>query len=193
MPVYLASNWWALVLRGAAAILFGIVALAFPPSAVTVLVLLFGVYALVDGVFNLVAALRNRGGESHWGALLFEGIVGIVCGLVAFFWPGLTAVALTLLIGVWSLLTGALEIAAAVKLRKILEHEWLLGFSGVLSVVFGIILFVWPGAGMVVIAMWIGAYAIVFGALLVALGIKLRSWARSLQGETPTHAIPRHA
>ena len=186
----LASNWWALALRGAAAIVFGLIALISPPSAVAALVFLFGVYAVVDGVFNLIAAARAHGGE-RWGSLALEGMVSLICGLLAIFWPGITALALVMLIGAWSVITGIAEIAAAVRLRKHIQHEWLLGLSGVLSIVFGILLFVAPVVGLVVLAVWIGAYAIVFGALLVGLGFRLRAFSRELAQQSP--AVPGHA
>jgi uncharacterized membrane protein HdeD (DUF308 family) len=190
MTLHLASGWWSLVLRGAAAIILGLVALIFPPTAVAALVALFGAYALVDGVVNLVAALRApRGGP--WGWLAFEGVVSVACGLLTLFWPGVTALALVLVIGFWSVFTGIAEIVAAVLLRKQIEHEWLLGLSGLLSVAFGVLLFLAPAVGLVVIALWMAAYALVFGAVLVALGLKLRAWGRALEGEgieSPRHA-----
>jgi uncharacterized membrane protein HdeD (DUF308 family) len=186
----LASNWWALALRGAAAIVFGLIALISPPSALAALVFLFGVYAVVDGVLNLISAARAHGGE-RWGSLALEGMVSLICGLLAIFWPGITALALVMLIGAWSVITGIAEIAAAVRLRKHIQHEWLLGLSGVLSIVFGILLFVAPVVGLVVLAVWIGAYAIVFGALLVGLGFRLRAFSRTLEQQSP--AVPGHA
>jgi uncharacterized membrane protein HdeD (DUF308 family) len=177
MAMNLASHWWVLVLRGVAAVVFGVLALLYPPGAIAALVVLFGAYAIVDGIFNIVAAVRTPRGGERWGWLLFEGIISVVAGLVTLFWPGPTALALVLLIGAWSLVTGIAEIAAAIRLRKTIEGEWLLGLSGVLSIAFGILVFIAPGAGAVAIAIWIGAYAIAFGALLIALGVKLRSWA----------------
>ena len=190
MALILASNWWALVVRGIAAIVFGIAALIFPPGAVAVFVLLFAAYAVVDGIFNLVAAFRGARQGERWGSLAFEGLVSLICGVLAFVWPGLTALAFVLLIAAWSVVTGVAELAAAIALRKQIEHEWLLGLLGALSIVFGILLVIAPGPGLVVIAIWIGAYALVFGALLVALGLKLRSWAKQLEQHGP--AIPQH-
>ena len=177
MAMNLANHWWALVLRGVAAVIFGVLALLYPPGAIAALVVLFGAYALVDGIFNIVAAVRTPRGGQRWGWLLFEGIVSVIAGLVTLFWPGPTALALILLIGSWSIVTGIAEIAAAIRLRKQIQGEWLLALSGVLSVAFGALIFVAPAAGAVAIAIWIGAYAIVFGALLIGLGVRLRSWA----------------
>ena len=192
MAADLASNWWAVVIRGVAAILFGILTFVFPPAAVASLVLLFGAWALVDGVFNLVAAFRAPKEGKRWGSLALEGIVGILAGLVAFFFTGLTAIALVMLVASWSLVTGILEIVAAIRLRKQIEHEWFLGLMGLLSVLFGIALFLAPAMGAIVLALWIGGYAIAFGALLVALGIKLRSWSRQ-PGQTQGQPTVAHA
>lgn len=170
----LAKNWWALVLRGVAGIVFGILAFVMPVVTLAALVLLFGAYALVDGIFNIVAAATGGRGARPWWALLLAGLAGIGAGLVTFFMPGLTALALAYLIGIWAIVTGVLEIVAAVRLRKEIRNEWLLGLSGVLAVAFGALLLFAPGAGALAMVLWIGAYALVYGALLVFLGFRLR-------------------
>jgi uncharacterized membrane protein HdeD (DUF308 family) len=194
MALTLARNWWALALRGAAAIIFGIIALFWPPAAVAALVAVFGAYALVDGIFNLVAAVRAGREGQRWGVLVFEGIVSVLVGVLTLFYPGVTALALVLFVGAWSLVTGVAEIVAAIKLRRFIEGEWLLALSGILSVAFGILLFISPMIGAIAIAIWIGAYAVVFGALLVGLALRLRSWAAHQQ-EThiPAGPVPRPA
>jgi uncharacterized membrane protein HdeD (DUF308 family) len=191
----LAENWWALVLRGVAGVLFGIVALVWPPGAVTALVLLFGAYALVDGIFNLIAAFRAPREGKRWGWLAFSGVIGVATGLIAFFFPSITALALVLLVAAWSLVTGIAEIVVAVRLRREMKHEWLLGLSGLLSVAFAVLLFLMPAVGAIALAIWIGAYALVFGGLLIALGIRLRSWSRSHRagGGVSGAAVPRPA
>ena len=192
----LAQNWWALVIRGAAGVLFGIAALVWPPAAVAALVLLFGAYALVDGIFNIVAAVRAPAQGRRWGWLMFSGVIGIATGLIAFFFPGITALALVLLVASWSIVTGLAEIVAAIRLRKLIRHEWLLILSGLLSVAFGVLLFLVPAAGAVALAIWIGAFMLVFGALLIAFGVRLRSWGRtnrSSQTGMPGAAVPRPA
>ena len=188
----LAQNWWALALRGAAAILFGLVALFWPPGAIAALVAVFGAYALVDGIFNLVGAVRAGRAGQRWGALVFEGVVSILVGFITLFWPRLTALALVLWVAAWSLVTGVAEIVAAIRLRKQIEGEWLLVLSGILSVAFGILLFISPLVGAIAIAIWIGAYSLVFGALLVGLSLRLRSWA-STQSHLPAGGVPRTA
>ncbi len=170
----LARNWWAIALRGVAAIIFGILAFVLPGITLAALVLLFGAYAFVDGVFSLVAAVRGRGGDEPWWALVIEGLAGIAAGLITFFLPGLTALTLLYVIAAWSLVTGVLEIVAAVRLRKTITNEWWLVASGVLSVAFGVLLALFPGPGALALVLWIGAYAVVFGALLVGLAFRLR-------------------
>jgi uncharacterized membrane protein HdeD (DUF308 family) len=192
----LARNWWALVLRGVAGVLFGIGALIWPPAAFAALVLLFGAYAFVDGIFNIVAAVRAPKEGRRWGWLLFSGLIGIAAGLVTFFFPGLTALSLVLLVASWSIVTGIAEIVAAIRLRKEIRHEWLWILSGLLSVVFGVLLFLVPATGAVVLAIWIGAYMLVFGALLIGFGLHLRSWGRSnqpSQTQVPGGMAPRPA
>jgi uncharacterized membrane protein HdeD (DUF308 family) len=175
----LARNWWAVLLRGIAGILFGIATFFAPGISFAALVLLFGAYAFVDGVLALVSALRNRATDERWWVLLLEGVTGVIAGVVTFAWPGITALALLYLIAAWALITGALEVAAAIRLRKVIDHEWLLVLSGIASIGFGILLAMFPGPGALAVVLWIGAYALVFGALLVALGFRLRSWERS--------------
>ena len=173
-PDVLARHWWAVALRGAAAIIFGILAFAMPGVTLAVLVLLFGAYALVDGVFNIIAAVSGRGGERSWWWLLIEGLVSVAAGLVAFFMPRLTALTLVYVIAAWAIITGVLEIAAAIRLRKTISNEWWLVLSGVLSIVFGGVITAFPGAGALALVFWIGAYALVFGVMLLALAFRLR-------------------
>jgi uncharacterized membrane protein HdeD (DUF308 family) len=173
MVTTLAQNWWTLVLRGIAAIIFGILAYLWPGITFTVLVLFFGAYALWDGVFALIGAFRTEG-ERRW-SLVLEGVVGIAAGLVTFFWTGAASLALLLVIGAWAIVTGIFEIVSAIRLRKEIEGEWLLLISGVLSVLFGIALAIWPAAGLVAVTWMVGAYAMVFGFLLTILGFRLRN------------------
>ena len=157
----LARKWWAVALRGMAAIVFGILALLMPGITLWALVLLFGSYALVDGVFSVIAALRGRDDEEPWWVLLLHGLVSIAAGIVTFVMPGLSALALVYVIAAWAVVTSVLEIAAAVRLRKRITGEWWLALSGILSVVFGVVLMIAPGAGALALVLWIGAFAIV--------------------------------
>jgi uncharacterized membrane protein HdeD (DUF308 family) len=171
MPI-LARSWWSLVFRGIVAILFGIAVFAAPGVTFRVVVLLFGAFVLLSGLTSLIAMF----GAEHWGALFIEGIVGVAAGLAALFWPGITAVALVYIIAFWALITGAVEIAAAIRLRKVVEGEWLLMLAGILSVLVGILFIASPGIGALTIAMWIGVFAVLYGITLISLGFRLRSW-----------------
>ena len=170
----LARNWWALVLRGVAGIVFGILAFLMPLGTLAALVMLFGAYALVDGVFSIIAAASGRTGARSWWALLLTGLIGIAAGLVTFFMPGLTALTLAYVIGAWAIVSGVLHIVTAIRLRKVIENEWWLALSGALAVVFGVFMLRAPAAGALAVVLWIGAFAFVYGVVLVALGITLR-------------------
>jgi uncharacterized membrane protein HdeD (DUF308 family) len=172
----LAGNWWALLVRGIVAVLFGLVALFWPGLTLWVLILFFGAYALVDGIFAIVAGIRGTGGR-RW--LLFaEGALGVLAGLVAFFWPGMTALVLLYVIAFWAILTGIFEIVMAISLRREIENEWLMALGGVLSVIFGLILAVLPGVGLLSLVWLVGIYAIVFGVSLIVLGFRVRGHRR---------------
>lgn len=175
MLATLAQNWWAIVLRGVCAVIFGVFAFVWPGITLTALVLLYGAYALVEGVLAVVSAVaRRRPGGFPWG-LLVAGLAGIGAGIVTFLWPGVTALVLLYFIAVWAIVRGVFEIIAAVQLRQEIENEWLLGLSGLLSVVLGFFLVMAPGAGILAVLWWVGATAIVFGVLTIALGFRLRA------------------
>jgi uncharacterized membrane protein HdeD (DUF308 family) len=185
----LAKNWWLVALRGIAAILFGVLAAIVPGLTLALLVMLFGAYALIEGGFNVVAAVRGATGGRAWWALLLEGLVSLAAGVVAFVMPGLTALALVYLIAAWAIVTGILEIAVAVRLRKHITGEWWLALSGVLSIAFGVLVSLFPGAGALAMVLWIGAYSIIFGILLLAVAFKLRSVRGEVRGTgTVAHA-----
>jgi len=169
----LARRWWALALRGVIAVLFGLLTFFIPGITLISLVLLFGLYAILDGIFDIVSAMKAPG--HHW-PLLVEGIVGIVAGLVTFMWPAITAMVLVYLIAFWAILTGLLEIVAGIRLREVIANEMLLILMGVISTLFGILIIIFPGAGALAIIIWIGAYAVVFGIILIVLAFRLRSF-----------------
>jgi uncharacterized membrane protein HdeD (DUF308 family) len=171
-----AARWWSPVIRGIAAILFGILSLAVPGASLGVLVLLWGVYAIVDGGVNIALAVQRGQAGGRWGWFLFEGLVSIAAGVLTFAWPQITAVVLLFVIAVWAIATGIAEVAAAITLRGVLGSEWLLGLGGVLSIAFGALLFARPAAGALAVVGAIGIYAIMFGALLVGLGVRLHRW-----------------
>jgi uncharacterized membrane protein HdeD (DUF308 family) len=169
----LARNWWAVALRGVVAILFGLFALLAPGPTLISLALLFGAYLLVDGIFGIVAAVRAANRSERWGLLLAEGVVNLVMGVVALVFPVSAVVAFVLVTAAWALLTGGLMVAAAFRLSA--EHgRWWLVLGGVASVIFGVLLLLSPLVGAVVLAWWLGAYALVFGAMLLGLAFKLK-------------------
>jgi uncharacterized membrane protein HdeD (DUF308 family) len=174
MLTQLSRNWWLIALRGVAAILFGILAIVWPGVTLTFLVLLFGAYALVDGLLTVFAALTNQAGERRWWVLL-EGLVGIAAAVLTFLWPGATAFSLLYLIAAWAILTGVLEILAAIELRREISNEWFLILSGIASVIFGVLVILFPGAGALSVIWLMAAYAVVFGALLVVLSLRVKS------------------
>jgi uncharacterized membrane protein HdeD (DUF308 family) len=179
----LAENWWAIALRGVVSILFGVLTLALPTLSLAAFILIFGAYALVEGIFNLIAAVRGGDASRRRWVLVLEGLVSIGAGIVAMVMPGLTALVLAYVIAGWALVTGALEIAAAVRLREEMRGEWALALSGVLSLIFGVLMAAAPAAGALALVLWIGAYAVVFGVLLLALAFRLRRWRR--EGRVP--------
>ena len=181
----IARNWWSLVIRGVAGILLGVITIIAPEITFHALVLLFGAYALIDGVTGFAGAWRAARARDRWGALLLQGIAGIVAAAVTILWPGITALALVLVIAAWAIVTGVLQTIAAIRLRRHISGEWLLVLGGILSVAFGALITIAPLAGALVIAIWVGAYALVFGALLIGLGFKLRSWNRGFDGRSP--------
>jgi uncharacterized membrane protein HdeD (DUF308 family) len=173
----LAGNWWALLVRGLAAVLFGLAALFWPGLTLLVLVTFFGAYALVDGIFALVAGLRGSEARRRW-LLLAEGVLGVLAGLITFFWPGITALVLLYIIAFWAIFTGILEVMIAISLRREIENEWLMALSGVLSILFGLALAVLPGVGLLSLVWLMGVYALVFGIALVVLGFRVRGHRR---------------
>ena len=161
-------------MRGLIAVLFGILTFIYPGISLTALVYLFGAYALVDGLFTIISAFNAPKGYRHWWVLLLGGVLGTIAGVLSFILPGITALVLLYLIAAWAIVTGIFEIAAAIRLRKEITGEWLLALGGVLSVLFGILLIAFPSTGALAVLWLIGAYAIVFGVLLIVLGFRLR-------------------
>jgi uncharacterized membrane protein HdeD (DUF308 family) len=171
----LRRNWWLLALRGLAAVIFGVLAFVWPGITLLTLIWLFGAFALVNGILSLVLATKAPKGYPRFGSLILGGLLGILAGLLTFVMPGITALGLLILIAAWALITGILEIVAAIKLRKTITGEWMLILAGLASVAFGILLILQPAAGALVMVLWIGAYALVFGILLFVLAFKMRS------------------
>jgi len=173
----LAENWWLLLLRGVASIIFGVLAFIWPGLTLVALIFLWGAYAIIDGGIALWAAISGRGAEiaPRWW-LAIVGVVGLLAGLVAFASPGLTALVLLMFIACWAILIGAMEIWGAVQLRKEIEGEWWLILSGVLSIAFGILLIARPGSGALALVWVIGSFAILHGGMLIALAFRLKQF-----------------
>ena len=188
----LADSWWAVGLRGLLGIVFGLICLLTPGIAVGVFVILFAAYMLVDGVFAIISGIRAARSGERWGLLILEGIVDIAAGVVAFLWPLITLVALTWLIAIWAIVSGALMLAAAFTLN--IDHgRWWLALGGIASVIFGILLVIEPLVGAVVLTMWIGAYALVFGVVLLILAFQLHSRKEERERKTPASASAKKA
>jgi len=171
----LADYWWLLLLRGLAAVAFGVIAFVWPGPTLAALTLLWGIYALADGIFALWAALAARGGDTGtrwWLALV--GVAGILAGLIAFFYTGMTALVLLMFIAAWAIIIGVFQIWGAFELRKVLDDAWLLGLNGVLAIAFGVLVVARPGAGALAVVWMIGWFAVVFGILNIAAAIRVK-------------------
>jgi uncharacterized membrane protein HdeD (DUF308 family) len=187
MSEVLAESWWAVGLRGILGILFGLICLLTPGLAVEVFVILFAAYMLVDGVFAIAAGVKAARNGERWGLLILEGIVDLAAGLVAVLWPAITLVALVWLIAIWAVVTGALMLAGAFSLN--LDHgRWWLALGGIASIIFGILLVIEPLIGAVVLTLWIGAYALVFGIFLLILAFQLHSKQEERARKAPAGA-----
>jgi uncharacterized membrane protein HdeD (DUF308 family) len=174
----LSGLWWAIALRAAAAILLGVIAIFMPGPTLAAIVIVFGIYAIVDGILAIIAAVRGFRRKERWWPMLLEGLVGIVAGAIAIFLPGIGALALTYLVAAWALATGAFEIAAAIRLRKVMTGEWLLLIAGVLSIVLAVFVALFPGTGALLLVWWLGAYAFAYGVVSLVLALRVRSWTR---------------
>jgi uncharacterized membrane protein HdeD (DUF308 family) len=170
----LTRHWWVLALRGLAGVLFGLLTFLWPGITLLTLVMLFGAWALVNGIFSFILAAKAPKGFPNFGSLIFAGIFGILAGLITFFWPGISALGLLIVIASWAIVNGVVEIYYAIKLRKEIKGEWLLILAGILSVIFGILLFLNPLAGALVLVLWIGGFAVAFGILLIILAFKMK-------------------
>ncbi len=169
----LADNWWAVALRGLVAIVFGIIAFAMPGAAMLALVLIFGAYSIADGILSIVLAVRGARKHERWGLLLVNGLLGILIGVIAATWPGITVLAFVFMVGAWALLSGGLMFVAALRM-KISHGRWWLVFGAIISMLYGLLLFASPLIGALVLTWWVGAYALVFGVILIVLAFRLR-------------------
>jgi uncharacterized membrane protein HdeD (DUF308 family) len=178
----LARRWWMITVRGALAVAFGLVAIAWPGITVLALVLLWGAYALIDGITSVGLAVSDRSAPNDhrlmYGLL---GLLGIGAGVISFLWPGATAVVLLVIIACWAIFAGVLQIGAAIRMRKVIDNEWFLALSGAVCVILGILLIVQPATGAIGLVIAIATFAIVWGVSLILFGLRLRKIAQSLQ------------
>jgi len=179
MLTVLADQWWLLMFRAVAAVLFGILALVWPALTLAALLILFGAYALVDGIATLTMAIPSKG-LPGFGSLLFEGLTGIAAGILTFLYPGLTAIALLVVIAAWAIMTGIAAIATAMALRKEITGEWPLPFVGILSIVLGFLLILRPGQGAVAVVWVIALYALLAGFIQMVLAFRMRQLAHEM-------------
>lgn len=178
------SVWWLVLLRGVLAILFGLVALFTPGTALLAIVFVFGAYAILDGITAIVAGIRHRGAESHWVWHLVQGVVSVIAGVVAFAWPGVTVLALLFVIAFWSIVNGIAEIMESFAMRKRGSGTW--GWmlaAGIVSVLFGIVLVIQPGAALITLLWFVGAYAVIFGVIIVVWAFRLRGAVRTVSDD----------
>jgi uncharacterized membrane protein HdeD (DUF308 family) len=182
----LARSWWMLAVLGVIAMLFAVLALMWPGLTLLSLVALFAAYALSGGIMWIIGAIRHRESGEDWWLVLLLGLVSIGAGLIAVFHPELTALVLVLVMGANALITGVLEIVAAIRLRKEIQGEWLMILTGIISIAFGVFVFLFPGAGALALVWLISRYAAFTGALLLALAFRARVWGMTGQPETPS-------
>src|SRR4029453_9423026 len=188
----LAERWWVVGLRGIFGIIFGLICLLVPAAAILGVLLLFSAYMLVDGGLAIYSGIKAAQNGERWGLLILEGVVDIAAGVVAFLWPLITLVALTWLIAIWAIVSGALMLGAAFTLN--IDHgRWWLALGGIASVIFGILLVIEPLVGAVVLTMWIGAYALVFGVVLLILAFQLHSRKEARERKAPASAAAKKA
>jgi uncharacterized membrane protein HdeD (DUF308 family) len=179
MPIvlpYIARNWWLVLLRGVCAVLFGILAFAWPGITLAALIIAFGAWAIIDGVSAIAAGISGSTDGRRWWQMIAVGVLSLAAGILTFAWPGVTAVALLAVIAAWLIIRGVMEIVAAIRLRAVISHEWLLILAGLCSVVVGVAIVVRPRVGALAVIWLIGAEAIVFGILLITLAFGLRSF-----------------
>ena len=174
------GKWWIGLLRGIAAIIFGTLALSLPGITLEVLILFLAVFLLVDGAFNVFASLSHYKDTKYWWLLLLEGIVSAIIGIITLIWPQITAIALLFLVVFWAMVNGFFRILAALQLRKYTKGEWFLIFSGIFSLIFGMLLLIWPDKGLLVLIWMLGFYSFIFGILLISFAFKARKLQNNL-------------
>jgi len=175
----LAENWWLLLLRGLASIAFGVIAFLWPDITLVALTYLFGIYAIVDGVAAIWAAFNLPGAAGPRWWLGLSGVVSILAGIVAFVYTGITALVLLVFIAVWAIIIGVLQLYAATQLWKVIDNDWWLILSGLLSIVFGAVLIAWPSTGALALIWTIAWFAVFFGCMFIGLAFELKKFKRT--------------
>jgi uncharacterized membrane protein HdeD (DUF308 family) len=170
----LAQNWWVVALRGVLAIIFGVIAVFWPGITLLSLVLLFSAYMLVDGVLAIISAVRSTGRGGRWLLLVIEGLLRVGAGVLAFLWPAITVFVFVIILAAWSIVSGSIMVAVALRMNRAYGRGWM-GIGGLLSALLGILLIIAPPVGALILTVWIGIYAIVFGIVLLALSFRLRA------------------
>lgn len=191
----LGDNWWLLLLQGVASIIFGILAIVWPGSALAVLIILLGWFVLINGILAIVSALGSATGGRSWGWRFAAGILGVLAGLIILRWPGETAFTLLLFVGYWAILVGLMELVGAIVERAEIPHAGLLALEGIVAILWGIAMVVWPAVGLLTLALLVGIYAIVHGILYCAIAFRVRSLGQrfrdrtssSISGGTPAY------
>jgi uncharacterized membrane protein HdeD (DUF308 family) len=191
MKDLLQRSWWMLALQGLFALLFGVLALLWPSVTLLWLVIMFSAYAMLSGIVAVIAGIGNRKSDSRWWLVLLMGVVSIAVAIIAILNPALTAIALVLLMGANALVTGVIQLAIAIRLRKQIEREWVLVLAGVVSIIFGALVLIFPGAGALALVWLISFYAMLSGVLLLMLAFRAKGWGRTGRTETE-HLHPAH-
>ncbi|MEV0144550.1 MULTISPECIES: HdeD family acid-resistance protein [unclassified Nonomuraea] len=168
----IARIWWLILIRGIAALIFGILALIWPGKTLLIVVIFFAAYAIVEGIFAIFAGARHSAQSRAW--LIISGILGVVAGIVAFLWPGITSLALLYVVAFWAIFAGITEIVAGIQLRKVVDNEWMLIIGGILSIIFGVLLLIWPGAGLLTLIWLVGVFAVVYGIAMIVLSFRVK-------------------
>ena len=184
----LAKNWWLFLARGIIALILGIFALFLPEVVYMSLVLIVGVFALVDGAIALISAFTSNAKSEHWWWIIFEGVLGVLLGILTIFRPAAMGEIWIILIAVWAIVTGIFEIITAIALRKVIEGEIWMILGGVVSLLFGVLLLIYPAAGAIAIGFIIGIFAVLFGIFFILLAFRLRRFNASGSAEEPSVA-----
>ncbi len=179
------ESWWQYLVLGIVSVIFGIVALVWPGKTLATVIVIFGLFALVMGVITSISALARAGSGRPWGGTLATGVLGILAGLFILRWPGVTALVILITIGIWAIATGVIELVGAFAEHDEIAHAWLLAIGGVISVLFGVAMLVWPGAGLTVVVYLVGIFAIVYGLVYCADAFQVRSLPRQVRGQPP--------